>query len=214
MSISRRWHERRERVAREEAGKEAGEPIGEPRRAAIGAEEAEAADAPSERTVELAEHRVAAEAVDLDTLGPEADMSVFLREGVPAVLRRQAFRALWRSSPMFGDFERLNDYDEDFRNPKLVMQTFQSAWQAGRGYLEKTTDAKNGDVASDDHVGERAVEAPEAEEPPSTTRAIAEDVTATASSVVDSGSSVEREIASEDEAATIPVPSLRARLGL
>ena len=149
MSIARRWQERRERIAKEEAG----ETVDAPRHAAIGAHEPSETPAsdgalPSDPQIaeQLVANRADAEAVDLDALGPGADMSAFLREGVPAALRRQAFRALWRSSPVFGDFERLNDYDEDFRNPKMVMATFQSAWQAGRGYLEAKPESE-GEVA-------------------------------------------------------------------
>ena len=224
MSISRRWQERRERVAREEAG----EPTEEARHAAIGADEANSDVALPERAVELAEHRMAAEAVDLDTLGPEADMSVFLREGVPAMLRRQAFRALWRSSPMFGDFERLNDYDEDFRNPKMVMQTFQSAWQAGRGYLEKVTEPKDGNtVANVEAVAaeQEAVPATDAEQGAEVDASRDARTDASGATARDDGAAPEAPVAAGEAGEGVPqmteapakgvsAPSLRQRLGV
>ena len=86
----------------------------------------------------LEANRAAAEAVDLETIGRGSDMSVFERAGVPDWLRRRAFAALWRSDPVFANLDGLNDYDEDFASPSLVMKTFKSAWQAGRGYLKET----------------------------------------------------------------------------
>ena len=118
------WSERRRRVAEEQ--RDRAEAI---ERARHEEENAEALAA------ERAANREAAEAVDLDALKADSDMSVFMRDGVPDLLRKKALRALWRSDPVFSNIDRLNDYDEDFRNPKMVLTTLQSAWQAGRGYL-------------------------------------------------------------------------------
>lgn len=135
-----RWSERRKRVADDEAEHVA-------REQAIAPE-------PDEAT--LAEHdanRRAAEAIDLASLGTKTDMSVFLRAGVPDALRRSAFRALWRSDPVFSNLDRLNEYDENFRDPARTLKTLASAWQAGRGYLFDDEDAASDEATAADEDG-------------------------------------------------------------
>lgn len=132
-----RWSERRRRVREDEAA----------------AREVRSAEPDEEREAMLARNREAAERVDLDTISETTDMSVFLREGVPDLLRRQAMRRLWRSSPVFANVDRLNDYDENFADPSRAMATFQSAWQAGRGYLFPEDEAA-GDGKADEALRE------------------------------------------------------------
>jgi hypothetical protein len=89
------------------------------------------------RQAELESNRKAAEAVDLDKLNKDSDLSVFMKNGVPELLRRQAMAILWRSDPVFANVDGLVDYGENYADPKLIMKTFKSAWQAGRGYLKE-----------------------------------------------------------------------------
>ena len=97
-----------------------------------------------EREQELAANRELAESIDLETIDENSDLSLFLKAGVPEALKRKALATLWRSNPVFANIDGLNDYDEDFANPDLIMKTFTSAYQAGRGYLrevlEESTD--------------------------------------------------------------------------
>ena len=90
-----------------------------------------------ERELELAANRELAESIDLDTIDENSDLSLFMKEGVPDALKRKALATLWRSNPIFANIDGLNDYDEDFANPDLIMKTFTSAYQAGRGYLKE-----------------------------------------------------------------------------
>ena len=90
-----------------------------------------------EREQELAANRELAESIDLDTIDENSDLSLFMKEGVPDALKRKALATLWRSNPVFANIDGLNDYDEDFANPDLIMKTFTSAYQAGRGYLKE-----------------------------------------------------------------------------
>jgi hypothetical protein len=80
-----------------------------------------------------AANRAAAEAVDLESLGYESDFSTFLKTGVPSALRSKAMRKLWTSNPLLANLDGLNDYDQDFADPRL--NVFQSIWQVGRGFL-------------------------------------------------------------------------------
>lgn len=94
------------------------------------------AEQQARRAAELAANREAAEAIDLDRLDGDSDYSVFLKEGVPDILKKRAMSVLWRSNPILANVDGLVDYDDDFGSPDLLMKTFQSAYQAGKGYLE------------------------------------------------------------------------------
>lgn len=124
-----RWAQRKKAVAEQEAAeKEAAS------RDEVTVAEQQARDA--ELEAELQANREAAEAVDLSQLNQDSDFSVFLKEGVPEMLKKQAMAALWRSNPVFANVDGLVDYDDDFASPDLIMKTFKSAYQAGRGYLD------------------------------------------------------------------------------
>jgi len=82
---------------------------------------------------ELEQNRLAAEAVDIDSMKAGDDFGLFMKRGVPEFLRRKALRKLWRSNPVFANLDGLNDYDEDFRNP--AHNRYTSLWQLGRGFL-------------------------------------------------------------------------------
>ncbi|MCC4297390.1 DUF3306 domain-containing protein [Aurantimonas coralicida] len=107
------------------------------------AEAAEAAEAQTPDVVdpeavareaeELEQNRLAAEAVDIDSMKAGDDFGLFMKRGVPELLRRKALRKLWRSNPVFANLDGLNDYDEDFRNP--AHNRYTSLWQLGRGFL-------------------------------------------------------------------------------
>lgn len=102
-------------------------------------------EAPVDDVTETEEERAnreAAEAVDIDALTYESDFSVFMKSGVPLLLRRAAMRKLWASNPVLANVDGLNDYDENFADP--AMNVFKSAWQAGRGYLKEEPEDKSG----------------------------------------------------------------------
>ena len=84
---------------------------------------------------ELEANRLAAEAIDIDSLGKDDDFTVFLKRGVPELLRRTALRKMWRTDPVFANVDGLNDYDQDFRNP--AHSVYKSLWQVGRGFLSQ-----------------------------------------------------------------------------
>lgn len=128
-----RWSDRKRSV------REA-EPEAEP----VVPEEAELVSAEVEPTVdeEAERNRLAAEEVDLETLGFESDYGVFLKRGVPSLLKRQALKKLWASSPVLANVDGLNDYDENFADPALNI--YRSSWEAGRGFLRKLSDEAAG----------------------------------------------------------------------
>lgn len=72
---------------------------------------------------------------DPDTLEPGADFKRFLREGVPEELKRRALRRLWRSNPVFGVLDGLNDYDLDYTDAATVVANLRTAFKVGRGIV-------------------------------------------------------------------------------
>ncbi|MEM1363909.1 MAG: DUF3306 domain-containing protein, partial [Pseudomonadota bacterium] len=116
---------------------------------------------------ELEANRLAAESVDLESLGPDSDLSVFLRRGVPDLLKNQALKAVWRSDPVFANLDELIDYGEDYGAKSLVMETFTSAWQAGRGYVQEAEEAieKLEEVVGEEEPEVLSAEVSEPEEP-------------------------------------------------
>lgn len=127
----------------------------------------------------LLENKEAAEAVDLETLNKDSDFSVFLKEGVPELLKKKAMQTLWRSNPVFANVDGLCDYDDDFGSPDLNMKVFKSAYQAGKGYAQllleddekaddlesETSLEENLDPVDDEVVDETTDESLEEQEP-------------------------------------------------
>jgi len=151
-----RWS-RRKLAARTEADEQPAAPP---------AAEVPPAEEPEEDPVHKA-NREAAKAVDIESLTYESDFGPFLKAGVPAILKRRALRKLWTSNPVLANLDGLNDYDADYTQP--ATSVFQSAWKAGRGYLdhlarqEKAADAAGPAPEVSDEAPTEEVEAAEAE---------------------------------------------------
>lgn len=73
----------------------------------------------------------------LDSLTQDSDFTPFMQEGVPEFLKRKAMRILWRSNPLFGFRDGLNDYDEDFNVVHKIIKEGFGAYQVGRGHLSE-----------------------------------------------------------------------------
>lgn len=127
-----RWSRRKRSPMPEERDEEIEAEAPEEAVDAIADEAVEAADEPDE---EAEENRRAAEAVDIESLTYEDDFKLFLKRGVPGALRQKALRKLWVSNPILANLDGLNDYEEDFNDPK--MKVYSSAWKAGRGFLSE-----------------------------------------------------------------------------
>jgi hypothetical protein len=120
-----RWS-RRKRQAESENDGSLDEPHkGEPVEATVSEE--------NQESEEQKANREAAEAIDIDALTYESDFTVFLKSGVPEFLRRKAMRKLWSSNPVLANLDGLNDYDDNYADPKF--NVFKSAWSVVGGYL-------------------------------------------------------------------------------
>ena len=103
---------------------------------------------------------------DPDTLAPDADFSVFLRENVPEMLRRKALRRLWRTNPIIASVDMLDDYCEDFTDAATVVPAVATAFRTGRKLLEGTEKGGRTETPSDEAVAEVAAPRPQSEGPP------------------------------------------------
>lgn len=85
------------------------------------------------------------EGIDIDSLGYDADFTVFMKAGVPEALRRKALRRLWRSDPVLACLDGLNDYEEDFTDAAVAVKGLESAYRVGKGYLFAEDEAPKAD---------------------------------------------------------------------
>jgi len=107
------------------------EPSAAPEQAVGEAPEAEKTDAEI-----LAEHGL----TDPDQLQPGDDIKGFMARTVPERLRNRALRRLWLSNPVLANLDELVDYGDDFTDAATVVETLQTAYRAGQGYLEPEPD--------------------------------------------------------------------------
>jgi len=72
---------------------------------------------------------------DPDQMQGGDDFTAFLRDEVPAHLRKRALRVLWRSNPVLACVDDLVDYGNDFKAEALEAEVFKTAYQVGKGML-------------------------------------------------------------------------------
>jgi len=82
-----------------------------------------------------AESTVPAELPEIDSLQVGSDFSVFMKQGVPAVLQRRALRKLWQVDPMFNEICMLDDYNLDYTDAAMVVPNLKTSYQVGRGMV-------------------------------------------------------------------------------
>ena len=56
-----------------------------------------------------------------------------------------ALRRLWRINPFFGVVDEMVEYGEDYTDAATVIDGMQTAYQAGKGYLQKTLETEGED---------------------------------------------------------------------
>ncbi|HSA79985.1 MAG TPA: DUF3306 domain-containing protein [Geminicoccaceae bacterium] len=159
----RRWS-RRKSAAREQARAPASEPA--PEAEAQGADATPAsvpAEAPAERAPEPAVDPNSLP--DIESLTYESDFTVFLRKGVPAELRKRALARLWRSDPVLANLDGLVEYGEDYTKIGTVKSVVRTAYQVGRGMLERLEPEPTRATPAPDTQGASEREAPDTEPP-------------------------------------------------
>lgn len=111
---------------------------------------------------------------DIDSLTVGSDFKVFMRAGVPAELRRQALRKLWRLDPKLANLDGLLEYGEDYTQVGRAGTAAKTAYQVGKGFLEKldeveevtAEDARTAAAQIEAEADAGATSEPPAETPP------------------------------------------------
>ena len=73
---------------------------------------------------------------DIETLNESSDYTPFLKDGVPEKLKRLALKKLWKSNPVFGIIDGLDDYDEDYSAIGIVAQEIFTNYKPGKGMVD------------------------------------------------------------------------------
>lgn len=81
------------------------------------------------------EEEVQAKLAEVEAMKQGDDFKPLLAGALPEVVKRAALRKLWRSNPVFGILDGLNDYDLDYTIKPGVVENLRSAYQAGKGYV-------------------------------------------------------------------------------
>ena len=129
-----RWSARKTQIAKglevpEEAADEA----------ALAANDADdqAAESDEDAALSDAELLEKYELPDPAEIEEEAGLDKFFDGKTPERLRQMALRRLWRINPFFGFVDEMVEYGEDYTDAATVIEGMQTAYQAGRGYLQK-----------------------------------------------------------------------------
>ncbi len=102
---------------------------------------------------------------DPDTLKPGDNFTAFMARAVPTRLRNRALRKLWISDPVLANLDELLDYGEDFTDAATVIENLQTAYQVGKGYVDKVAELSEGDAGSPEEPAEEPAEEPPEEAP-------------------------------------------------
>lgn len=141
MSESRfsRWS-RRKTEARVEQARDPAEVAAEQAKVEAQVVEAEAVKSELEVNEGLSDAEVIEKYAlpDPDALELGSDITGFLRQEVPELLRRRALRAFWKTNPVLACLDGLNDYDEDFTDAATAMKGFQTIYKVGEGLVDKS----------------------------------------------------------------------------
>ncbi len=78
----------------------------------------------------------------VESLGKDSDYTPFLQDGVPEELAKAAMRKLWKSDPIFGFRDGLDDYDEDFRTVHTLAEAVTSKLGKAKKDKKKKTAKK------------------------------------------------------------------------
>ncbi len=74
---------------------------------------------------------------DPDEMEAGDDFSAFMTAAIPQSLRNRALRKLWKTNPALASLDGLLDYGDDFTGKGEIVTKLQTAYQVGKGFLEK-----------------------------------------------------------------------------
>ena len=141
--FARRWSQRKRKTRQDQRDAD------DPSAPGLPAEAAQEAAVPAEAPDNLP---------DVDSLDESSDFTVFLKEGVPDIIRRKALRKLWRVHPAMAVIDGLDDYDDDYTVSEALVKGLKTVYEAGKGYLDEDEAGKVPAAAEDEEIAESATE--------------------------------------------------------
>ena len=95
---------------------------------------------------------------DPEAIEDEEKLDSLLQGQFPDRIRQMALRRMWRLNPLFRFADEMVEYGENYTDAATVIDGMQTAYQVGKGYLQKAFDAAEDDAAEDDAAEGDAVE--------------------------------------------------------
>jgi len=87
---------------------------------------------------------------DPEAIEDEEKLDSLLQGQFPDRIRQMALRRMWRLNPLFRFADEMVEYGENYTDAATVIDGMQTAYQVGKGYLQKAFDAAEDDAAEDD----------------------------------------------------------------
>ena len=87
-----------------------------------------------------------------------------LQDQFPDRIRQMALRRMWRLNPLFRFADEMVEYGEDYTDAATVIEGMQTAYQVGKGYLQKAFDAVDDEADAAAMAGSEAGSLPDAKE--------------------------------------------------
>ena len=87
---------------------------------------------------------------DPEAIEDEEKLDSLLQGQFPDRIRQMALRRMWRLNPLFRFADEMVEYGENYTDAATVIDGMQTAYQVGKGYLQKAFDAAEDDAAEGD----------------------------------------------------------------
>lgn len=84
---------------------------------------------------------------DPEAIEDEDKLDTLLKGQFPDRIRQMALRRMWRLNPLFRFADEMVEYGENYTDAATVIDGMQTAYQVGKGYLQKAFDAVDDDKA-------------------------------------------------------------------
>ncbi|MEX0503815.1 DUF3306 domain-containing protein [Alphaproteobacteria bacterium LSUCC0719] len=84
---------------------------------------------------------------DPESIEDQDKLDTLLQGQFPDRIRQMALRRMWRLNPLFRFADEMVEYGENYTDAATVIDGMQTAYQVGKGYLQKAFDAVDDDDA-------------------------------------------------------------------
>ena len=130
----------------------------------------------SERELTQEEQEAVGALPPLEGLDKDSDFTPFLADNIPEFIRNRALKILWRSDPLFGFQDGLDDYAENFRViDKLIDAATQSSYKPGQGYDQPEEADEQGEGETPEATGTAEAADPESDDETKSVAATSDD---------------------------------------